>query len=1049
MRKIVLLLIALPVIQLSWAQRTLNEVSDDCLFQEAMILFEAEKYVAAKSGFENYIAVSNLNEPRRIDAEYYQGICALYLTHPDAEYLLTTFVHVHPDSHWKPNVYLELGGFYYKAKQYAKCIEWFSKLEERELRDEEKDAYHYKIGYSYYILGQKEASKETKKQDKIEDYNKSARIHFLKIKDGQSEYANAANYYYSYLAYLGKDYQVALDGFLKIQNSTEFKAVVPYFIAQIYYVQKRYEELLAYAPPIINAEENVKNNYPNANEEIAHLIGDAYFILEKYTEALPYFNKYHQSPKSNPTREDFYQYGFTLYRNGQFQEAITAYNKCADGQDKMAQLANYNMGDCYLKLNQKDYARGYFETASKMNFDTSIQEDAMFTYAKLSFELSYNPFHEAITAFEEFLEKYPSSPLHDEAYEFLLEVYLKSKNYERALQSLDKIKNKDVKIKTTYQWIAFNRGVELFQADSYAKSEEFFQKSMTYPQNPELVGQAKFWMAEANYKLAKYSKAKELYAAAIQEPAIFNSAYYGLSNYGLGYCNFKMGVAQKDYDESLPYYMNANSAFRKFVEVKEAEEAKRADAYLRIGDCFYVNKSYKQAIEAYQKGTPSQKDYITYQSALCYGLDGNNSKKIELLKSLTNQGALTKFKVDAAVELASTYVTEEKFADARDLYKQVLVDQPQSSYTRGILVDLCLIYRELNNEDKVRETWNKLYTDYSTDQIIIDALSIVKPVLIDDVEFQNQIKSLKIANVSELQIENEVFEKAAAPAYAGDCEKGKTRLLNYLHQYPQAVNASEANFIIATCLFDAGAKDEAVTYFERVIELPFSNYTEESLNKAASIRIQQGEFANAIGHLLKIESAAISKSSIANAQVALMSSYYAITEYGMAREYADKVIADVNAEADNQSLAYLYRARIKMTEQEFDSALADFKEVAKGGGDGAAESAYNHAFVEYKRGEYVQAEKSIFKTIEKFSSFEKWKLESFLLLAEVYMKKPDWVQCRKTLDNIITKVKDPTVVERARQLKLQLEELENPRSADPNTLDPSENESNEEFNENE
>jgi tetratricopeptide (TPR) repeat protein len=355
----------------------------------------------------------------------------------------------------------------------------------------------------------------------------------------------------------------------------------------------------------------------------------------------------------------------------------------------------------------------------------------------------------------------------------------------------------------------------------------------------------------------------------------------------------------------------------------------------------------------------------------------------------------------------------------------------------------------LNNEEKVKETWNKLYADYSTDKIIIDALSVVKPVLIDDVEFQNQIKSLKIANVSELQIENEVFEKAAAPAYAGDCEKGKTRLQNYLHQYPQAVNAAEANYIIATCLFDTGAKDEAVSYFERVIELPFSNYTEESLNKAASIRIQQGEYANAIGHLLKIEDAAISKSSIANAQVALMSSYYAITEFGMAREYADKVILDVNAESDNRALAYLYRARIKMTEQEFDSALEDFKEVAKAGGDGAAESAYNHAFVEYKRGDYVQAEKSIFKTIEKFSSFEKWKLESFLLLAEVYMKKPDWVQCRKTLDNIISKVKDPAVVERAKQMKVQLEELENPRSKDPGTLDPTENESNEEFNENE
>ena len=140
MRKLLLLLIALPWVQISMAQRTLNEVSEDHVFQEAMILFEAEKYVAAKAGFENYIAISKVNEPRRIDAEYYQGLCALYLTHPDAEFLLTTFVHVHPDSHWKPNVYLELGGFYYKAKQYTKCIEWFLKLEERELRAEEKDA---------------------------------------------------------------------------------------------------------------------------------------------------------------------------------------------------------------------------------------------------------------------------------------------------------------------------------------------------------------------------------------------------------------------------------------------------------------------------------------------------------------------------------------------------------------------------------------------------------------------------------------------------------------------------------------------------------------------------------------------------------------------------------------------------------------------------------------------------------------------------------------------------------------------------------------------
>ena len=43
-------------------------------------------------------------------------------------------------------------------------------------------------------------------------------------------------------------------------------------------------------------------------------------------------------------------------------------------------------------------------------------EDALFSYAKLAFELSYNPLDDAITAFQRYLDKYPNSIRRDEAY---------------------------------------------------------------------------------------------------------------------------------------------------------------------------------------------------------------------------------------------------------------------------------------------------------------------------------------------------------------------------------------------------------------------------------------------------------------------------------------------------------------------------------------------------------------------------------------------------------------------------------------------------------
>ena len=83
-----------------------------------------------------------------------------------------------------------------------------------------------------------------------------------------------------------------------------------------------------------------------------------------------------------------------------------------------------------------------------------------FIYAILSYKLDINPYDEAVEAFEMYLKKYPNSERRDDVYQYLVNVYMSTNNYKKALASLDKLPNKDVRLKTAYQLIAFNQGVE-------------------------------------------------------------------------------------------------------------------------------------------------------------------------------------------------------------------------------------------------------------------------------------------------------------------------------------------------------------------------------------------------------------------------------------------------------------------------------------------------------------------------------------------------------------------------------------------------------------
>src|SRR5690606_22478788 len=98
--------------------------------------------------------------------------------------------------------------------------------------------------------------------------------------------------------------------------------------------------------------------------------------------------------------------------------------------DEYYQSAMITLGDAFLKTGNKQSARNAFFRASKLDFDPQLQEEGLFNYVKLSYELDFHQV--ALDAVQDYRATYPSSRK-EEATTLLAEVLLSTKDYRAAV----------------------------------------------------------------------------------------------------------------------------------------------------------------------------------------------------------------------------------------------------------------------------------------------------------------------------------------------------------------------------------------------------------------------------------------------------------------------------------------------------------------------------------------------------------------------------------------------------------------------------------------
>jgi TolA-binding protein len=956
--------------------------------QQFRLVEESNTKASTQSRFESQLSLVKEN------AQYYEALCAMNLDNDDAQSMFLRFIKEHPENPLVKLSYYQIGRYYSRKEQFAEAIDWFNKIQADDLNGEENTEYKFRKGYAYF---------------ETNDY-KNAQELFSEVKGRRSEFTDDAVYYFAYIAYTNKDYHLALANFQRLKNSKKYEASYPYYITSVYFLDNRYDDVISYAIPII------ERTHQQNEKEMLRLIAASYFTKANYPDAAKYYTRFEDEDAGHTQNtQDSYQMGYTFYKTGNYPKAASELEKLQQGNDIFSENGDYTLGDVFLKMNDKQSARNAYFLATKYGFDPVMQEDALYEYAKLSYDLDYN--NQALTATRAYIANYPRSHRADEMKTLLGEELLNSHNYAEAVDILEPIPNKSASARAAYQKVTYFRGLEFYNERAFENAIGIFLRSLKFQDDPRIATLTTYWMAESMYEVRKYDESIETFQKFLDMPDAPETSVYNYANYALAYAAFG---GEK--------YKTAATYFQKFLDGDEKDAATENDAITRLGDSYFVLKNYSRAQSYYNRiidGHHQGEDYALFQTGMIQGLQGVPAAKISTLQDVLTKFPKSDYADDASFEIAYTYYLQNDTLKAKSAMLDMVQKYPTSSYVPRALVTIGLIDYNAGDDQMAIESFKKVVQDYSSTDEAKQALKQIEKIYTDEGNgqaFISYASTVPIANYTQADQESIMFNSANNLYQRGDWQGTVGAADAYLEKFPnKPIYEKGARFIRAQSLVNLNRPDEAVNDYNVILNDWTSDYTEQSLISMAKLYMAQkkyndseykADYTYAINNLLFCYSQMNLPDDALNYVMAVRQNDKSSQE--------DKFKTGVYA-----GYAYLAKGDTTTAVNEFNYTLSNTKTVA------AAEAKYNIARIEYLKRHYKASQKTCFDLVKDLPNYDYWVTKTFLLLSDNYVALKDNFQAKATLQSVIDNYKgDDDILPAARQKLQQLSPGDQPAPSD-------------------
>ncbi len=959
-----------------FAQPTHVITDAEKMFKEAKELFIKQQYALAYPLLQDLKQQYTDNQKSNTvylydDVNYYFIVCRLKLQLPIAENEAKHYISWINNQARLELMSYHLGKFYFIKDDFSNAILYYEKAGLSNLSNEEIADAKFEMGYCYFNLKNFEKAKPL--------FNE---IHQLPA----NKYFIAANYYYGFISYYDRNYDEALKAFKLVEMMPAYQGVVPYYIAEIFYFQNKKDEALKYGESVLN------RGGLYYEKEMKQLLGQIYFEKKNYAKSMPLLEFYVKNSKK-VSKEDLYELSYSYYETKQLTKAIEGFKQLSNEQDSLGQNSMYLLADCYLRTNQKANARTAFQYCANNSSNKKQQEISVFNYAKLSYDLGYQDI--ALNEMRQFLGDYPNSTYNTEAKEILVSLLANTNNFKDALTLYESFSTPTSTMQKVYPRILYGRAVEYMNDQQLLRADELFTKIIRLPAS-NVTAYANFWKGEIAYRLPDYDAAIRYLTTYLQSGALAQGeANPTTAKYDLGYSWMK----KENYKQAATY-------FDAIAKSNTTASAVEQDAYVRSADAYYMLKDFTKANSMYDavlSNALSQGDYALFQKAMIAGTKSANGKVV-ILNNLTRQYPQSSLVPDATMEVANTYMADEKFREAIPYLHAILVDKNAGGLKPKAYLKLGLSYYNLNNNEQALTNYQQLIQQFPQSTEANEALENVKNIYVEAGKPNEYVELMRNSgkNISASEADGITYNAAEIKYNNNDCSSAIISFNNYLSKFPAGAFVIDANFYRSECYTKNKEWNNAITGYSFVSNQGISKYFERATLAASRINyFELKDYANAKVNFEMLRTGAVNQDNQLEAARGLVRCYYQLKDYAQANAVAKDLLKSKGISTDDRSVAFLVLGKSQQISNDFAGAIISYKSCAAINKSAwGAEARYEIASCQFSLGNFTGAEKAAQIVIKETGSYDFWLTKSYILLGDIFMEQKDYFNAKATYQSV-------------------------------------------------
>ncbi len=976
-QKISLLLFSALISFSSFSQATASVTDPEKKYKDAKELFVKEQYALAypllKDLMQQYPdnSISNhtyIND----DVNYYYTVCELKLEQPVAEQEARHYVDVVANEPRRQLMSYHLAKYYFTKNDFSNAINYYERAGLDNLSNEEIADTKFEKAYCYFNLKQFAEAKPLFDE-----------VHQLP----KNKYYIPANYYYGFISYHDGRYNEALKAFKLVETEDEYKGVVPYYIAEIYYFQGKKDEALRYGESILS-----KGGSLYYEKELKLLTGQLWFEKKNFQKALPLLQDYVNS-SDKVSKEVMYELSYCYYEANQLEKAIEGFKQLSNEKDSMGQNSMYLLGDCYLRTNQKANARNAFQYCAYNSSNKKQQQISRFNYAKLSYELGYQDI--ALSEMKKYLRDYPGSEYDTEAKEMLVNLLANTSNFVDALALYESFDKPTASMQKVYSRILYGRAVELVNDQQLNTADVLFDKILKQTVS-NVTPYANFWKGEIAYRNNNYDNAiRHLTFFQQSNAAPLGEANQTTAKYDLGYSWLK----KESYTQALG---NFEPIAKSNVTAGSIEQ----DAYLRSADCYFMNRDFAKANAMYDiviNNALPQSDYAMFQKAMIAGVK-SSADKIKILNNLSRLYPQSSLAVDANMEIANTFMADEKFRDAIPYLNNVLSSPDAGGSKPKAYLKLGLSYYNIDNNKEALNNYQALIQKYPQSTEADEALDNIKSIYIEEGRPNEYVELMRKNGkaISVTEADSLTYTAAEIKYNANDCNAAIAGFNNYLSRFPDGAFALEANYFLSDCYYKNKDWQNALTGFDYVNKKGLSKYFEKATLTAAQLNyFELKDYAAAKNYFSSLRQGAVNQDNQLEALRGLVRCYYQLKDFTQANDAAKELLTKKGISTDDKSIAFLVLGKSQQANNDFNGAIASFKSCAAINKSAwGAEARFEIANSQFSLANYTAAEKAAMAVIKETGSYDMWVTKSYILLGDIFMQQKDYFNAKATYESV-------------------------------------------------